>query len=320
MKMKKQKIFLIGILIIFSSLLTYYFSPTNAIAQSLGLGIYPPLLEVTIMPGKSITQVYKLTNSGEIDLMMTSAMYAFEPSDETGGVKLISDTQSLQPIFFDFLNANLKLGQTFPLPAGETQEVVLIIKVPETATEKDYYATLLFQTNPMASLGGLSTSQTQTKIGGNLLLTVSRTGEPFKKAIIEEFRLSNCSQFCFIDSFTPPQFLLKIKNAGHSYFKPFGKITLKGWLKQEESLDLLPQNILSDSTREIQCQIDDQVAPCQTKSKFLIGPIRAKVEFGLDDLSSQYHQEFRFIALPIKLTMALFALTIILWLIKMRME
>jgi len=272
------------------------------------------------MPGKTITQVYKLSNQGEIDLMMTSSIMAFEPSGKTGGIELIADTERLKPISFAFLNANLRLGQTFPLPAGEIQEIVLIIKVPETAREKDYYATLLFQTAPMKSYGSLSASQTQTKIGTNILITVSRTGEPVKKALIEEFRLVNCSRICLIDSFNQPRFLTKIKNTGHAFFKPLGKISIQGWFKQEETLDLLPQNILSDSSREIQCQINDKNYPCQAESKFLIGPFKAKLEFGLDDFSGEYQQEIRFIALPIKLFLGLFILVIILGFIRARLR
>lgn len=290
-----------------------HFTP-KAYAQSLGLGIYPPLLEVTIMPGKTITQVYKLSNPGEIDLMMTSSMRAFEPSDETGGIRLLDSTTKLEPISFSFLNADLKLGQTFPLPTGKTQEVVLVIKIPENAKEKDYYATLLFQTSPMARFGTQSASQTQTKIGSNLLISVSRTGQPFKKAEIIEFSTPR-----FVDSFSKIPFRVRIKNAGHSYFKPLGKIIIKGWFGQEQALDLLPQNILSDYSREIQCQADDKVAPCQAKSKFLIGPFKATLEFGLDDFSSEYQEEIHFVALPIKLILGLTILVIVFWLIKAKM-
>jgi len=310
--MKKIKYLLIAFILL-------VFFPQTVRAQSLGLGIYPPLLEVTIMPGKTLTQVYHLTNSGEVNLTMTSAIVAFEPSDETGGVKIIENTEKLQPLQFGFLNADLRLGQTFSLPTGKTQEVVLIIKVPETAPEKDYYAILLFQTSPLANLGGQSASQTQTKIGSPLLISVSRTGEPFRKASIEEFSLKNCAKLCIIDSFSPPQWLVRIKNSGHSFFKPLGKITLQGWLNQTETLDLLPQNILSDSTREIQCQKEDQVVSCQSQSKFLIGPFKAKLEFGLDDFSNDYQKEIQFIALPFKLGFGLLILVIILGLIKSKL-
>lgn len=306
--MKKLVIFLFPLFII------SFFLPQLINAQTLGLGIYPPLLEVTIMPGKTITQVYKLNNAGEVDLMMTSQMVAFRPSDQTGGTKLLLE-KSLEPIVFSFLNADLRLGQTFSLPAGETQEIVLKIKVPETSQEKDYYAVLLFQTAPMKSFGQFSTSQTQAKIGSPLLISVSRTGEPFKKAAVVEFSTPK-----LIDSFSQVNFNLQIKNIGHSFFKPAGKISLQGWLRQEENLDLLPQNILSDYSREIQCQIEDEITPCQTQTKFLIGPFKAKLEFGLDNFSGEYQQEIHFIALPFKLIFALIALTVILWLIKTKLK
>jgi len=312
--MKKRK--LLWLSLFFIILLLF---PQSLHAQSLGLGIYPPLLEVTIMPGKTLTQVYYLTNSGEVNLTMTSALVAFEPSDETGGVKISENTEKLQPLQFGFLNADLKLGQTFSLPTGKKQEAVLIIKVPENAPEKDYYATLLFQTNPLANLGGQSASQTQTKIGSHLLISVSRTGEPFRKASIEQFNLNNCAKLCIIDSFSSPQFLVRIKNSGHSFFKPLGKITFQGWFNQTETLDLLPQNILSDSTREIQCQKEDQVVPCQSESKFLVGLFKAKLEFGLDDFSGDYQKEIQFVAFPFKLCFGLLILGLILGLIKAKL-
>lgn len=271
------------------------------------------------MPGKSITQVYQLSNTGEVDLVMTSDLLAFEPKNEAGEIAILENKEKLNPLNFGFLNADLKLGQNFSLPANSSQEVVLIIKVPENAPEKDYYATLLFQTSPVAILNNQSASQTQTKIGSNLLISVSRTGQPFKKATVEEFRLSHCSRFCLIDSFSSPQFLIRIKNSGHAFFKPLGTISIQGWFNQKETLDLLPQNILSGSIREIQCQKDDQPRTCQSQSQFLLGPLTAKLELGADDFNQEIQQEFRFIALPFKLIISLILIILFLSLIKSKL-
>jgi len=312
MKIKNCKLKIILALSLFYVLCSLFLSKANA--QSLSLGIYPPLLEVTIKPGKSITQAYELTNSSDTDLVINSEILPFEPADELGNI-VIRNTGYEN--YFSFQNADLQLGQKFLLKAGQKQQIVLTIKIPNGAKEDDYYLTLLFTTQPENQIGGQGEAQAQAQIGTNILLTVSETGEPPRKAEIEEFSISNIKysilNIKIIDSFASPQFLLKIKNTGRSFFKPMGTITTTGWFGQKYLLNLLPENILSASTRKIGCSppdSPDMVGPCQIKSKFLLGVYTAKVEFGLDKISSDYGARITFIALPIKLFLVILVLII----------
>lgn len=295
-------------------------------AQTLSLSLYPPLLEVMIQPGKSITQVYKLSNQGEIDLALTSKIVPFEPGDEQGNIHLLTPEVSsgshpggVYLDWFSFQNADLALGQEFILKQGEEQEIVLKLKVPADAKEDDYYATLLFETIPGVFLGQ-SGAQAQAKIGANILLTVSKDGQPPKKAEIEEFKLLNWQ---IIDSFNQPQFLLRIKNTGKAYFKPMGTITTTGWFNQKHILDLLPENVLVNSVRAINCATPDspeRVGPCQLKSKILLGSYKAKVEFGLDDLNPDYSAKITFFALPLRLILGLIVALALIWLVKSKLD
>jgi len=280
-------------------------------AQSLSLGIYPPLLEVMIKPGKSITQVYKIINNGDVDLVLQSKIVPFEPADELGGIQLLENQpQSLSLDWFSFQNADLNLGDQFVLKAQSDQQVVLKIKIPQNAPEDDYYLTLLFE-NQLEPLLSLSASQAQIKIGANILLTISESGEPPRKAEIIEFKVQS-AKLKVIDSFTPPQFVLRIKNTGRSLFKPMGTITTTGWFGQKYPLNLLPENILTKSIRKIGCENDEETKICRLKAKFLLGPYSAKVEFGLDKISNDYAAQVNFIALPIKLFGVVFFIIIIL--------
>ena len=280
-------------------------------AQGLSLSLYPPILEVMIQPGRTITQVYKLANNGESDLAMTSEVLFFKPQGELGNTSFDLVTQPPQALeWFSFQNTDLLKGQNFLLKKGFEQEVVLKIRVPESASEGDYYLTLLFSSLPGSTLGSQSTTQAQGKIGANILLTVSQSGQPTKKAIIEEFSFPK-----IIDSFDQPQFKLRVKNTGRAFFKPLGKITITGWLGQDFSLNLLPENVLKDSIRQIRCEADDQPVPCQAKTRFLVGPFKAQVEFGLDKESTDYQKEITFLAFPWKFltgtAMAVFILVIV---------
>ena len=301
--------------------------PSEARAQVLSLGIYPPLLEITIQPGKSITQVYKLSNGGETDLAMTSLIVPFEPSDELGNIKLLSESGSVSfrsnsvPFrnWFSFQNADLALGQKFILKSGKTQEIVLKVGVPKDAKEDDYYLTLLFETITGGFLGSQSEAQAQAKIGANILLTVSQTGEPLRQAEILEFRIKN-NKFRIIDSFDKAEFLLRIKNTGKAFFKPIGTITTTGWFGQKYILDLLPENVLVNSVRQIQCGADEQITPCQLPTKFLFGQYKAKVEFGLDKVSDDYTAETIFWVIPAKLILAFLTTVFILFIIKSKLR
>jgi len=319
--MKKTKL----IIIIFLSFFLLNLFKGKAEAQNISLSIWPPLLEVTLQPGKSITQVYQLANNGETDLVMTSSISLFSPDDELGNIKLI-DKESPVLSWVSFQNADLELGESFNLPAGQEQQLVLKIKVPSYAMQKDHYFTLLFSTNPQAYESFQPQSQAQAKIGANVLITVSESGEPQRKADIIEFSLKNgylhkSSQWQIIDSFSNPEFVLRIKNTGKSLFKPMGNITTN-WLGRKFILDLLPENILVDSIRQVGCQKteDDNIFICELGSLFNIGYYKATVEFDLDKVGNQYKRELYFFAIPIKAISAIIIIGIFLLIFKNKLK
>lgn len=304
-------------------LISFVFKPSQIKAQNISLGIYPPLLEAMIQPGKSITQVYRLENQGETDLALTSQIIPFKPQGELGQVELTPEQNSPAQEWISFQNADLKLGEKFLLKAGASQQIVLRVDIPQNAAEDDYYLTLLFKNLPELMVNQ-SASQSQIKIGGHLLLTVSETGEPPRKAEISEFKITNAwfslGHWQLIDSFASPLFNLRVKNIGRSLFKPMGVIQVSGWTGQPFVLDLLPENILVGSIRQVQCFSPEQNQPivCQLKknwqSKLLIGPFQAQVSFGLDKVDEQYSQAVSFFAFPFVLLGGLLVLFLLFWL------
>ena len=298
--------------------------------KTLSLGIWPPLLEVMIQPGKSITQVYKIANPSESDVVLTSLIASFTPADERGNIELITNNSQLEN-WFTFQNADLKLGQDFVLKAGKEQEVVLKITVPAGTTEEDHYATLIFETVPNPFLGGQTTTQARVKIGANILLTVSQTGAPVRQAKIKEFSLANFQfsilNFQLVNSFDKPEFILRLQNTGQAFFKPTGTITINGWFNQKYTLDLLPENVLTNSVRQIGCQKDPPSGEtsanpqlCVIGSKFLLGRYVAQAELGLDKADDEYQKEIIFWAIPAKLLFGILTVMVSLVIIKSRIK
>jgi len=323
-------------LIIFIVFLYSIFQIPNSIyAQSLSLGLYPPLLEVTLKPGKSITQVYKLTNNGDVQLNLITSLRPFVPADTQGGVDIqetLSNSQVLGNNYFSFQNANLELGQRFTLKSGQEQQVVLKIKVPQDAPEGDYYRTLLFETLPDDNLSNSSTAK--VRLGSNILLTVSQSGEPELNSEIAEFFIENCkfkiSNSCVIDSFTKPQISLKIRNTGTAFFKPQGTITSKGLFGPKTTLILLPENILAGFSRQIRCATlsPDEAAQsrsggtpvdCQLPNSILIGPYQIRLGFDLNQDGTRFTGNFLLIAFPFKLFFGLLVLFLLFLLLKTKL-
>ena len=287
------------ILISISLYTAYCILHTPAHAQTFSLGIYPPILEVMIKPGKTITQAYKVKNSGD-DLVLIPNIVSFNPKDELGNVYLTR----LNPVtknWFSLTNANIQLDQPFSLPSGTSQQLVLKIKIPENAIESDHYFSLTLTTSPTPLIGMTKTGM-KGVIASNILLTISEDGTPQRKAEISKF-----SSKKLLDSFDKPAFDVQIRNIGQAYLQPQGSISIYNTIgKKIANLELLPENVLVNAIRKINCRADDaddKVRPCQWDPGFLIGRYQTKLDFQVD--AENYQAEIIFYAFPIKLSLAL---------------
>jgi hypothetical protein len=273
--------------------------PQASYAQTLSLSLWPPLLEIMIQPGRTTRQAYKLTNNSDRPLKVIPQIYSFSPQGENGQTKINYQTE--EPGFFSLEN-NLKIGEPFTIEVGETTEIVLKIKIPANSTEADYYYTLLFSTQTESEIGQTQTTAT-TQIGSHILLTISKTGELPLLARIIDF-----SAPPIVDSFSPVEFTLHLENWGKAFWKPFGKITLKGLLNQREEIKLLEQNILSKSSRKL------SLPPI--KPKLPLGPFKARLEFSPNENGQILSSEITFWYLPYKVLGGLLALLLFGWLLK----
>ncbi len=281
-------------------------------AQVISLSIWPPLLEVQMMPGKTVTQVYKLTNNTDSFLSITPKIFPFEPLGENGQIK-INQGKKLEndpsPYFFSFASGNpsassgqLEIDKPFMMDPQGTKEILLKVTLPKGSPEKDYYFTLLFSTSVKYPDNNSNQTSSVTQIGTNILLTSSIDENPALLARLIEFSAPK-----IVDSFSPTSFVVKIENWGKTYFKPFGKIEIKGILKQKDEIKLLEQNVLSSSIRKLDLP--------SFKPKFPIGPFKARIELYLTEgkIGTPLSREIVFWYLPYKI---LLAIPLVLLLIK----
>lgn len=278
--------------------------PEAVHGQTLSLSLWPPLLEVMMQPGRTITQVYKLTNNSDHDLKIVPRIYPFEPSGTAGQIN-IKFLASL-PNFISF-DSGEKFGQPFPLFVGQTKEMVLKISLPNENPEKDYYCTLLFSSAEETLKGKDVQDKSQTgsitQIGSNILITVSKLGKPVLSGKITEF-----SSPMIVDSFSPVPFNVVLENWGNTLWKPFGRIVITGIFKQREDLKLLEQNILANSSRQLAIPL--------FRPKIPLGPYKTLLEFTLNEDGPKLFTEITFWYLPGKALGAIAILLSVIFLAK----
>lgn len=279
---KRIRIFAFICLFAFISLHSFKFA-CNAYAQSLSLSIWPPLLEVQIQPGRMVTQAYQLTNNSDHELQVTPLVAPFSPSGENGRITINSFEKVNQ--FFTFASGE-KFGVPFSLVVGQTKEVVLKITIPDNAPEKDFYYTLLFSTRTEPLAAG-SSSSSITQIGTNILLTVSRLEQLPVLGRLKEF-----SGPRIVDSFSAVSLNLRLENFGKNFWKPFGKISIKGILGQKEEVPLDEQNVLANSVRTLVIS--------SFKPKLPLGPFKISLAFSLNENGPELKEEMAFWYLPWK--------------------
>lgn len=293
--------------ILTTTTLLFFLMPLDALAQGINLSVAPSIIEVMIAPGKMAEQRYIVENLGE-DTSLKVDISPFYSNDLYGNVSLMDpislyDPQSISS-WFTFTKPSFKNTKQVFLAKDQKMEFILRINPSEDAKEGDYYYTLVFETLPKEDANKDFVSG--VKIGSNILLTVSKTGELTKKAAISSFKAPT-----LIDSFSPLTYEVVIQNTGSSFFKPQGNITITG-INTSEVLPIAPFNVLASSKRVLPCFIKEQVIACKVSSKPLFGIYQSRLTFTIEGSSEIYSKTVTTIAFPILITLII-VIFITLW-------
>jgi len=228
----------------------------------MNLSISPPIFELIIQPGKTVKQTYTISNDSN-NINLTPKIVYFTPADDAGNIDLTEDKAP------DWISYN-------------KESSTLTISPPNNAEEIDHFLTLIFETKEPVDLLNQNSTSYVSQIGSNILLTVSKDGNPKKSAEIVEFRATK-----IVDSFFPSiSYNLILANNGNSFWKPNGKI-----ITNSETLNLAPQNIVSGSNRKIRCIENENLIDCSLQNKFHLGKITSKLEFLIDNDPKIYTAE-----------------------------
>ena len=152
-------------------LLTSSLYPQEVTAQSaISLSVSPPLFEAVIKPGKEVSQIYTISNNGG-DTIITPKIVYFEAENDSGNVKLTEDPA---PEWVKYDKA------PFNLNSGQKHDFKISIDPPEDTEEIDHFLTLIFESDVPTDILGQSSALFTSQIGSNILLTISKDGNPKK--------------------------------------------------------------------------------------------------------------------------------------------
>ncbi len=269
-------------------------------AQTLGLSISPPINEIMIIPGKNVTQNFTISNNG-IDGYASIYIVPFSAQGEYGGILLneenLTSKSSQYSSWFDIVSPKISFGEKFYIRQGEATTISIKFSPPEDAIEKDYYFTLIYQLESDSSSGFSSTGTiNQARIGANLLVSLSKNGLPIKSFEISEFSAPK-----IIDSLSKIKYRVRIKNTGLHFFKSNGNISVSSTLGPDETLELAPFNIVSNSVRNIPCIRDENTFECQSSNKVFLGVYKATLKVNPDGGENSQEKTATTVALPFSL-------------------
>ena len=292
----------LGVLVVF---------PKKVSADGLSLGVYPPLVQIEANPGVLVKTPIIIQNLGDNTVNLQISLKPFTTSSkENGEIEYPTDSISkeLEAIFkkIQILDKDEPI-ENITLSPKQRKTINLKIDLAKDDITSDYYFSIIFISNPELS-SGIKNNLTTTSAGiaSNIILSVGKKDKP--KGIIEEFFASS-----FLEK-GPVVFKVRVKNTGSSVITPKGIILIKNMFNQTVGkVDLLPVNILAQTTRKIPDSSTLNFSEAIWPESFLLGAYTATLNISLSEEGPVFSRTIRFFGFPTQLAVGVFiAIAIVL--------
>lgn len=291
LKIKNLKLKISLVLLLAFYVLGFRFAPI-AHAQSVDLGIYPPVFQIQSNPPSDIKIPFFIQNFTDSDVPLTISLRPFTvDSSENGNITFIDTASYADPYLperIQVLDGDNSIGD-ITLSPQQKKDLILEIQIPNNEPKGDYYLSLVFASNA-DTINNRTSSQATIGIASNILLSVGPFSKPQGK--IEEFSTP------FFVSKGPIPFTLRVKNSSDHFVTSKGNIVINNMFGQTiGKINLLSVNILSNTIR----RIPEAIWP----EKFLIGPYTATLTLALSDNGPLFTKEIVFFAFPLEYLVAI---------------
>jgi hypothetical protein len=302
--MKYCKTFLFGIIFV---VITTIVSPV--FAESFSLSLNPEKHELIAKPGNTITLPYSLSNVGDAQAL-TFKVYSLKPNDDGTSYELSPFEQTTKTPQFAIVNAAFELNKTFLMHGKSTVLFDVEVTIPENTPRKDFYVTLVAESDGLKGEDGMSSIQLEGGIGSHILLSVTDSGTIDQEAKISQFEIHSApsikifgKNYSIVDKNKPIQFSLTLANQGNNYIYTNGKIGTSS----SNGLNLPHSTILANSTRTISsfAKKEDQLF---SKKLFGFDTVMAKIQVGN---SKVLYSNANIIVVPVKMILILFVFLVV---------
>lgn len=303
----------------------YLLFATPSRAASVNLGVYPPIFQTFTTPPSNISAPIDLYNLADETVEVKIILKPFTAaSSENGEVSYLleSPTQSFIANNVKILDEN-KPVDSLTLSPKEIRKLSLNINVPQDQSRSDYYFSVIFISST-SDQNNSNISQSSGGIATNVLLSVGPQGPNMGE--IKEFS----SPFLLENG--PVPFTLRIHNSSDHFIAPKGQILITNMFGQAiGKVDLLPVNILSNTTRAIpdsrsftdsaknpNLQFNPKIA--FWNEKFLLGPYTASLTVSLSDAGPVFKRTIYFVGFPLYAFLAIIIVIFIVFVIRKRIK
>jgi hypothetical protein len=289
----------------------------KAFAQSVDLGIYPPVFQIQATAPSDVEIPFSIQNFMDSSIPLTISLKPFtaDPA-ENGNITFLDTANSPDPFLqqrIQVLDGDNSIGN-LTLSPQQKKDLTLEVQVPGNEPKGDYYLSLVFSSSA-ENLNNKNSSQATLGIASNILLSIGPVGKT--SGYIEGFSTP------FFVAKGPIPFTLRVKNASDHYITPKGSIVIKNMFGQTiGKVNLLSVNILANTIRRIpdatqsdpssknyqaiKTEIGKNSFPVAIwPEKFLVGPYTAMLTLALSDSGPLFTRTIMFFAFPLEYLIAI---------------
>lgn len=256
------------------SVMALLYSVERIHAQSVGLSISPPVVELILAPNKKVIQSVTIKNQGETAEFAVN-IHKITPAGNEGHVEIeVSplDPASI-PLVVSLGNADIAFNVPFSIKGGESRQIVLSIEGANVDAVEDTYLALVVK--PVTPAGVKPTSS--AGISSFILTTLTPSD-----TIPLNIEIADLSLPYIHDSMIPLSINGTFKNSTPVMIRPEGKVELispAGRTMQE--IGIYPHLVLGDSSRSLFMKtIGDTPQPAPliiSTSPFTLGPHKIRL-------------------------------------------
>lgn len=220
--------------------------------QALEIG--PPVVNLSVDPGKSVTTQISLRDVSGTPLLVNGQINDFIAGGEDGTPKILLDGTS-SPYSFKAWVTPLS---SLTLQPKQIKTFTITINAPASASPGGYYGVVRFTGTP-PGLDGTGVSLAAS-LGSLVLLTVN--GQAKESMSIAEFSANNGGNAMTLFQSAPINFIQRLKNSGNIQEQPTGLVTITDMFNKTVATLPINQpvgNVLPSSIRKFSVPLDSTV-------------------------------------------------------------